>query len=207
MNRRTMAALCATASVLIAGCSSVVAAPPATPSSALTPSIAAQAAPISTSAAVAAAKAAPEPRTVAASTPPPAAPNPCAHNSAGQLVRVELAVQRMWLCTGHRLDSTTPITSGIPGEYTSTPTGTYTIQALTRNTTLTLISGQTYAVKYWIPFDSPLFGFHDSSWQDIPYGSQKYRTEGSHGCVHVPLAAIRFLYHWADIGAKVRITE
>ena len=45
-------------------------------------------------------------------------------------------------------------------------------------------------MKYWIPFDAPLFGFHDSSWQKMPYGSQKYRTKGSHGCIHMPLAAI-----------------
>ena len=43
---------------------------------------------------------------------------------------------------------------------------------------LTLITGEQYTVKYWIPFDAPLFGFHDSSWQKFPYGSPKYRTHG-----------------------------
>jgi lipoprotein-anchoring transpeptidase ErfK/SrfK len=70
---------------------------------------------------------------------------------------------------------------------------------------LTLNTGAAYDVKYWIPFDGPLFGFHDSSWQDFPYGSDRYRTAGSHGCVHMPLAAIRYLYNWADIGTPVRI--
>jgi lipoprotein-anchoring transpeptidase ErfK/SrfK len=99
----------------------------------------------------------------------------------------------------------TAITSGMSGEFTETPTGRYVIQGLNRNTTLTLNTGATYPVKYWIPFDAPLFGFHDSSWQHFPYGSPLYRTRGSHGCIHMPLAAIRFLYHWADIGTTVRI--
>jgi lipoprotein-anchoring transpeptidase ErfK/SrfK len=109
------------------------------------------------------------------------------------------------MCARHRTVRDTAITSGMVGQYTETPTGTYAIQGLNRNSVLTLASGETYPVKYWIPFDAPLFGFHDSSWQDFPYGSPKYKTRGSHGCVHVPLGAIRFLYRWADIGTAVTI--
>ena len=39
----------------------------------------------------------------------------------------------------------------------------------------------------------------------MPYGSPKYRTKGSHGCVHMPLPAMRFLYTWAEVGTTVRI--
>jgi lipoprotein-anchoring transpeptidase ErfK/SrfK len=91
------------------------------------------------------------------------------------------------------------------GEYTETPTGTYRIQAKDTDTTLTQLNGDTYPVKYWIAFDAPLYGFHDASWQHFPYGSPRYRTDGSHGCIHVPLPAIRFLYNWAQVGATVRI--
>jgi lipoprotein-anchoring transpeptidase ErfK/SrfK len=91
------------------------------------------------------------------------------------------------------------------GQDTETPTGTFHIEGLNRNSVLTLSDGATYHVRYWIPFDAPLFGFHDSSWQHFPYGSPKYRTAGSHGCVHVPLKAIGYLYRWADIGTTVRI--
>ena len=92
------------------------------------------------------------------------------------------------------------------GQYTETPTGHYTIEGRNRDTVLTLNTGATYDVKYWIPFDAPLFGFHDSSWQDFPYGSPKYQTDGSHGCIHMPLQAIAHLYDWADIGTKVVIS-
>ena len=141
----------------------------------------------------------------APSAPTPAdvpKPNPCKNNRGGRLVRVSLHRQHLWMCRDRHLAYNSPITSGVVGQYTSTPTGDYTIQGLDRNTVLTLITGQQYTVKYWIPFDAPLFGFHDSPWQTFPYGSPKYRTQGSHGCVHLPLKTIRFLYHWAGIGDR-----
>lgn len=153
----------------------------------------------------------PVPADEVGSTPPAPSPSPkpkpnaCAHNSAAQLVRVSLAEQHLWMCAGQRLVYSTPITSGMVGEDTSTPIGSYVIEGRNRNTVLTLDTGATYAVRYWIPFDAPLFGFHDSSWQDFPYGSPTYKTQGSHGCVHMPLRAIAFLYRWAHIGALVKI--
>lgn len=145
-------------------------------------------------------------------SPAPAVPEraravrtPCSDNALRKWVFVSVRRQHMWMCAGHKVAYDTPITSGIVGQYTSTPTGRFVIQGRTRDTRLTLIDGSSYAVKYWIPFQGPLFGFHDSSWQTFPYGSPRYRTQGSHGCVHMPLKAIRFLYHWGDTGTPVRI--
>lgn len=126
--------------------------------------------------------------------------NGCVHNTAARAVRVSLREQHLWMCAGPRLVRDTPITSGVVGQYTSTPTGHYVVQGVQRDTTLTLTSGESFAVKYWIPFDGPLFGFHDSSWQHFPYGSPLYKTRGSHGCVHVPLKAIAFLARWSSAG-------
>ena len=132
--------------------------------------------------------------------------NHCARNTAPQQVIVSIAKQHMWLCSRHRTVYDNAITSGIVGQYTQTPTGDYVIQGASRNTVLTLNTGQTYPVQYWIPFDGPLFGFHDSYWQTFPYGSAKYRTGGSHGCIHMPLKAIAFLYRWsADTTTDVHI--
>lgn len=111
----------------------------------------------------------------------------------------------MWMCAGHRMVYSTAITSGMAGPWTSTPTGDYVVQGRVRDTALTLNTGATYAVKYWIPFDGPLFGFHDSSWQHFPYGSARYRTAGSHGCVHMPLKAIAFFYRWVARPTAVHI--
>jgi lipoprotein-anchoring transpeptidase ErfK/SrfK len=125
--------------------------------------------------------------------------------TAAQLVLVSVAKQHAWMCAGSRTVDSTAVTTGIVGQDTSTPIGTYQIQGRNMDTTLTLNTGAAYAVKYWIPFDAPLFGFHDSSWQNFPYGSARYRTEGSHGCAHLPLSAMKFLYDWVQIGATVTI--
>lgn len=133
-------------------------------------------------------------------------PNACAGNAAPQLVLVSVAKQHLWMCaTSHLVYNAAVTTGAVDLPYDSTPTGTYQIQAKETDRTLTLLSGDQYQVNYWIPFDAPLFGFHDSSWQNFPYGSARYRTEGSHGCVHTPLAAMKFLYSWANIGATVTI--
>jgi lipoprotein-anchoring transpeptidase ErfK/SrfK len=130
---------------------------------------------------------------------------PCTSNQRPKWVFVSLRKQHMWMCHRGKVAFDTAITSGMTGPYTHTPTGSYRIQGLNRNSTLTLNTGATYQVKFWIPFDAPLFGFHDSSWQHFAYGSPRYRTNGSHGCIHMPLGAIRFFYHWADIGTPLRI--
>ena len=133
--------------------------------------------------------------------------NFCARNGAAQKVIVSLRRQHAWMCKRHQTVFQTAITSGMSGRWTRTPTGDYMIQGRNRNTVLTLNTGATYRVKYWIPFDAPLFGFHDSSWQHFPYGSGKYKTHGSHGCVHMPLKAMRFLYHWSARPTHVHITK
>ncbi|HET7741287.1 MAG TPA: L,D-transpeptidase, partial [Mycobacterium sp.] len=148
---------------------------------------------------------------VTTATPPPKPkpkprPNHCAGNTLSQLVLVSVSQQHVWMCAGTRTVYESAVTTGaVDLPYDETPTGTFVIQAKETDRTLTLLSGAQYQVKYWIPFDAPLFGFHDAQWQDIPFGSQKYRTKGSHGCVHMPLKAMAFLYHWGQIGATVTI--
>lgn len=119
---------------------------------------------------------------------------------------VSVREQHLWLCTGSRQVYDTAVTTGAVGlPYDATPTGAFTIQDRQRDRVLTLVDGSQYTVKYWIPFDAPLYGFHDSPWQRMPYGSPGYRTRGSHGCVHLPGAAMRHLYGWVHVGASVRI--
>ena len=83
---------------------------------------------------------------------------------------------------------------------------TGTLEHLDPNTVLTTSAAGRYHVKYWIPFHLGVWGFHDASWQTMPFGSQHYVTRGSRGCVHMPLAAIRWLFHWVHYGTHVRIS-
>jgi lipoprotein-anchoring transpeptidase ErfK/SrfK len=131
--------------------------------------------------------------------------NFCAGNTASQKVIVSIAKQHAWMCARHKDVFDTPVTTGVVGQWTNTPTGNYVVQGRNTNTVLTLNTGAQYNVRYWIPFDAPLFGFHDSSWQQFPYGSPKYKTQGSHGCIHMPLKAMRFLYNWSARPTDVHI--
>jgi lipoprotein-anchoring transpeptidase ErfK/SrfK len=136
-----------------------------------------------------------------------AAYSPCRRNDHSQLVVVSIRRQHAWACAGRRTVLSTPVTTGAssrPGE--ATPRGTFAVQGLNRNTTLNPSTGESYPVKFWVPFHLGVWGFHDASWQRIPFGSAQYVKHGSHGCVHVPLAAMRQLFHWVKYGTLVRIT-
>jgi lipoprotein-anchoring transpeptidase ErfK/SrfK len=129
----------------------------------------------------------------------------CAHNRARRLVLVSIRDQHAWLCARGRTVYSTAVTTGMRGAATATPTGHFRIETRQRDTVLHPSSGGAYPVRYWITFDAPMYGFHDASWQTIPFGSRAYRTGGSHGCVHLPLKAVRFLYGWARVGTPVLI--
>jgi hypothetical protein len=61
--------------------------------------------------------------------------------------------------------------------------------AASPNTVLRPAAGGAYPVRYWVPYDGA-YGIHDSSWQRFPYSCPLYRTQGSHGCVHLPGATM-----------------
>jgi hypothetical protein len=135
------------------------------------------------------------------------ASSPCVHIRQAQLIVVSIKRQHEWACAQHRTLLSTAVTTGAsshPGD--ATPRGTFAVQGLNRNTVLTTSAAGNYDVKYWIPFHLGVWGFHDASWQTMPFGSKHYVTRGSHGCIHMPLAAIRWLFHWVHYGTQVRIT-
>jgi lipoprotein-anchoring transpeptidase ErfK/SrfK len=162
------------------------------------------------------------PSTSAVTTPPAPAPtapstpasvvaqkpaiNACAANTDDKRVLVSLAQQHVWLCAKHTVYADFIVTTGRSTGGDETPTGTYEVQALTRNTILNPDSGGAFHVKYWIPFKWGMFGFHDAPWQTIPFGSPEYRTQGSQGCVHMQTADIARLFSWVRLGTTVQVT-
>lgn len=135
-------------------------------------------------------------------TPRPS--SPCLRNARSRLVAVSIAKEHLWACAGHRTVISTPVTTGRRGE--GTPRGTFAVQARVANTTLHPADGNAVHVSYWIPFRQNIWGFHDAPWQTMPFGSSGYRTQGSLGCVHVPIGALRRLFHWVRNGTVVRIS-
>lgn len=155
---------------------------------------------------------APVAKTVAAPAQPstPIA-SPCAGTPAGiKHIYVSIGKQHLWACTGDTLLIDSAVTTGasaITNVRYTTPLGTSHITGKSRNTVLAGkdINGPwNDPVQYWMPFDGGI-GFHDSSWQTFPYGSPLYTTQGSHGCVHVPVAVIATLFDWAPISTLVTI--
>jgi lipoprotein-anchoring transpeptidase ErfK/SrfK len=131
---------------------------------------------------------------------------PCAHNERPQLIVVSVKAQHEWACAYGRTVLSAPVTTGATSRAgDATPRGTFAVQGLNRDTTLNPSADRAYHVKYWIPFHLGVWGFHDASWQTMPFGSKHYVTHGSHGCVHMPLAAIRWLFHWVHYGTQVRV--
>jgi lipoprotein-anchoring transpeptidase ErfK/SrfK len=213
-----LAAVIALVAVL-AGCSAEAGAPVATTTTVATPqptSTAVAAAPATTTAAPTSAPAAAAPTPVAAPIPAPVEQvNPvssvCAATPVGvKEIYVSIAQQHLWACTGTVLLTDTPVTTGasaLTNVNDATPLGTSRIRSKVRNTVLAghdVNGSWNDPVQYWMPFSGG-DGFHDAPWQTFPLGSQLYKTQGSHGCVHVPLAVIAVLFNWAPVGTLVNI--
>lgn len=130
--------------------------------------------------------------------------NRCAHSRGAHHVLIDISTQSALLCAHQQQILITPVTTGASDRGDGTPTGTWHLYAKQRNTVLHPASGGAYPVKYWMPYNGA-YGMHDARWQKFPFGSGKYRTQGSHGCTHFPTAAMARLFAWAPIGTTVTV--
>ena len=130
---------------------------------------------------------------------------PCAGNTYPQFVVVSISRQHLWACDGQREVNSTAVTTGETDNGDQTPLGSWRVQAKQRDRYL---DGRGYRdyVQYWVPFNGD-FGFHDASWQTMPFGSQHYTTSGSHGCVHLPTPTMAWLYNWVSVNNTVVTIE
>jgi lipoprotein-anchoring transpeptidase ErfK/SrfK len=147
----------------------------------------------------------------AGSTPAPVAINlgddaaSCATNTYQHLVLVSISKQHLWACeVGKQVDDTA-VTTGATVDNDQTPLGSWRVQAKERDRYLVGPGYKDY-VHYWVPFNGD-FGLHDAPWQTMPFGSKNWRTQGSHGCVHVPSSTMAWLYRWAGVGDTVVTVE
>jgi hypothetical protein len=132
--------------------------------------------------------------------------NACGHApGSGKRVVVDIGHQVAKLCDNAQQVLTTLVTTGMSADGYGTPTGTWYLEGKYRDTWLYPASGGSYHVAFWMPYDGNVYGMHDANWQRIPFGSPKYRTRGSHGCVHFQRRAIAWMFRWAPIGTRVTI--
>lgn len=96
-------------------------------------------------------------------------------------------------------------TSVVTGKDTSpTQTGIYSIYYKAKDQVL---RGDNYAspVNYWMPFNGGQ-GLHDAdNWRYGVYGGEIYHTNGSHGCVNMPLDAASKVYEKINSGDNVLV--
>lgn len=104
---------------------------------------------------------------------------------------VSIDKQHMWLYKEGQIVLETDVVTGNPNLGNDTPKGAFRIRYQEKNATL---RGPGYAtpVAYWMVFADDV-GFHDATWQPA-FGGELYYTNGSHGCVNMPLDQAGKLY-------------
>ena len=81
-----------------------------------------------------------------------------------------------------------------------TPAGIF---GLTYKTTNAVLRGSDYEtpVNYWMPFYGN-FGMHDATWRSS-FGGDIFLTNGSHGCLNLPLDAAAVIYGYVSEGSPI----
>ena len=136
-------------------------------------------------------------------TPTPA-PIPAAQ---GKLIVVTLATQSLTAYENGKVVATTVVATGRPA--LPTLTGTFHIKA--KYTPYQFISPWPKSSPYWYAsawvkyamlYQDGGYFIHDAPWRTV-YGPGANLTNGTHGCVNVPLNTMTFLYKWAGVGTTV----
>ena len=132
------------------------------------------------------------------------------HDGPNRLITVSWQAQRLVAYDNGQVIVDTPVTTGRP----SLPTDVGAMQVLRKDAPWTMHSPWPKGSPEWYP-DTPVQmvlwftkngeGLHDASWQPdstLGPGSQN-GPYASHGCIHLPLAAVRTLFAWAPLGTPV----
>jgi lipoprotein-anchoring transpeptidase ErfK/SrfK len=154
----------------------------------------------------------------AATTPAPAAApvatGPCGSNILSRFILVSISQRHLWACQAGTAVYDSPVITGMQNLAADlTPTGTYRVYSKQTNVTLTgsdTTGSWNDPVSYWMPFlynQYGTYGFHDATWRpDSAFGNvDPYSSDGSHGCVELPLATAKWLYDWSYVGTTVTI--
>jgi lipoprotein-anchoring transpeptidase ErfK/SrfK len=132
------------------------------------------------------------------------------HDGPSRMIIVSVEAQRLTAYEGGRLVVDAPITTGRP----ALATDIGAMRVLRKDAPWTMQSPWPKGSPEWYPdtavqmvvwFTKNGEGLHDASWQpDATLGpGSQFGPYASHGCIHVPLAAVRTLFDWATLGTPV----
>ena len=116
-------------------------------------------------------------------------------------VEADLTNQHLYLYYKGKLVMETDFVSGdmrVSGNIT--PQGVFGLTYKTRDAVLRGANYET-PVSYWMPFHGN-FGMHDATWR-TEFGGDIYLTNGSHGCLNLPLEKAAELYSYLYTGYPV----
>lgn len=115
-------------------------------------------------------------------------------------VEIDLTNQHLYLYWKGELVLETDFVSGDVSQGNTTPGGLY---RLTYKTKDAVLRGADYVtpVKYWMPFNGNI-GMHDATWR-YSFGGDIYLTNGSHGCVNLPLDKAEAIYAYVSTGFPI----
>lgn len=124
----------------------------------------------------------------------------------GNYIEVNLTKQHLWFYRDGQLLLETDFVSGLPKDGRETTTGAFPIafKASPYNLKGGGSNGSSswdVEVQYWMPFYDGQ-GLHDASWR-TSFGGTIYQTDGSHGCVNLPMDAAKVIYENVDANFPV----
>ena len=116
-------------------------------------------------------------------------------------VEADLTHQHLYVFENGNITFETDFVSGnINKSGCVTPSGIFGLTYKTRNAVL---RGDNYEtpVSYWMPFYGN-FGMHDATWRSS-FGGEIYMTNGSHGCINLPLDSAAQIYNYVSEGSPI----
>ena len=126
-------------------------------------------------------------------------------------VEVDLTKQHMWFVKNGKVEFESDVVTGVPNSSKETPTGVFKILEKIPGKYLygnIMPNGKREYitwVDYWIRVTWSGIGFHDATWQ-AAFGGERYKQGyGSHGCINMPLDAVKKFYDLVYVHCPVVI--
>ena len=115
-------------------------------------------------------------------------------------IEIDMGEQMMYYYVDGVQQIATPVVTGNTSRKMGTPSGVNYVYLKQTNR---ILRGEGYAshVDFWMPVKGNI-GIHDAAWRS-KYGGTIYQTNGSHGCINTPRAAMVQLYESAEVGTPV----
>jgi len=116
-------------------------------------------------------------------------------------VKISIANQIIEVYKNNELVITSSIVTGTEN-YSDSDKGTFMIYSKSKNVYLKGV-GYLSFVNYWMPYNRGE-GLHDATWRQ-EFGGDIYKTNGSHGCINMPLEVAEKVYNTVNVGTVVEV--